>query len=89
MHHNHSDHGHGHHHTTTIIVNGREIEFAEKTISYSQVVQLSYPNDQPSENIEYTVAYANPHGKDGTLVEGQSVRIKERMIFNVTKTNRS
>ena len=68
---------------------GREKEVTGTTISYSQVVQLAFPNDQANDTIEYTVAYANPHGKDGTLVEGQSVHIKKGMIFNVTKTNRS
>ena len=86
---NNSDQAPGHNKTTTIIINGRQFEVTGNRISYSEVVQLAFPNDQPSDTIEYTVAYANPHGKDGTLVEGQSVHIKEGMIFNVTKTNRS
>jgi Multiubiquitin len=86
---NHPDHASEHNKTTIIIVNGRQKEVTGKTISYSHVVQLAYPNDQANDTIEYTVAYANPHGKDGTLVEGQSVHIKKGMIFNVTKTNRS
>lgn len=89
MNNNHSDHAPGHNKTTVIIVNGRPKEVTGKTISYSQVVLLAYPDDQANDKIEYTVAYANPHGKDGTLVEGQSVHIKKGMIFNVTKTNRS
>ena len=89
MENNHANHGHGNEKTTIIIVNGRSMEVTGKEISYSQVVQLAFPNDQNDENIEYTVAYANPHGKDGTLVEGQAVHIKKGMIFNVTKTNRS
>lgn len=79
----------GHHKTTTIIVNGRPREVQGKRISYSEVVQLAFPNEQPDQNIIYTVAYDNPHGKDGTLVEGQDAKLKEGMIFNVTKTNRS
>lgn len=89
MNNNHADHLPGHEKTTIIIVNGRPREVTGKEISYSQVVQLAFPDDQTNENIEYTVAYANPHGKDGTLVEGQTVHIKKGMIFNVTKTNRS
>lgn len=84
-----SDIAPGQNKTTIIIVNGRQREFVGQKISYSQVVQLAFPNDQLSANIEYTVAYANPHGKDGTLVDGQDVHVKEGMIFNVTKTNRS
>jgi hypothetical protein len=89
MNNNDSAHEPGHNKTTTIIINGRPKEVTGITISYSQVVRLAFPDDQASDTIEYTVAYANPHGKDGTLVEGQSVHIKKGMIFNVTKTNRS
>lgn len=75
--------------TYSIIVNGRLREVTGKSISYRDVIQLAFPDDQSNDAIEYTVAYANPHGKDGTLVEGQTTHIKEGMIFNVTKTNRS
>lgn len=85
----HKDAAPGQNKTTTIIVNGRPREATGQKISYTQVVQLAFPNDQRSENIEYTVAYADPHGKDGTLVDGQEVHVKEGMVFNVSKTNRS
>ncbi|PKN17703.1 MAG: hypothetical protein CVU71_14835 [Deltaproteobacteria bacterium HGW-Deltaproteobacteria-6] len=86
---NHSEQSPGHNKTTMIIINGRQREVTGKEITYSQVVQMAFPDDQNSETIEYTVAYANPHGQDGTLVNGQTVHIKEGMVFNVTKTNRS
>lgn len=85
----HSDQAPGQNKTSMIIVNGRQREVSGKSITYSQVVQLAFPNEQANETIEYTVAFANPHGKDGTLVDGQAVHIKEGMIFNVSKTNRS
>lgn len=85
----HSDQAPGQNKTSMIIVNGRQREVSGKSITYSQIVQLAFPNDQANQDIEYTVAYANPHGKDGTLVNEQSVHIKEGMIFNVSKTNRS
>lgn len=85
----HSDEALGQNKSTMIIVNGRQREVSGQKISYTQVVQLAFPDDQSSDIIEYTVAYANPHGKDGTLVNGQDVHITEGMIFNVTKTNRS
>ena len=84
-----SKQGHGHDKVYSIIVNGRQKEVTEKKLSYTAVVLLAFPDDPVDDNIEYTVAYANPHGKDGTLVESQTVHIKEGMIFNVTKTNRS
>ncbi len=85
----HSDQAPGHNKTITIIVNGRPREVSEKHISYNEVVLLAFPDAQPDQNIVYTVAYDNPHGKDGTLVDGQDTKLKEGMIFNVTKTNRS
>lgn len=85
----HNDQAPGQNKTHLIIVNGRQKEVSGQSISYAEVVQLAFPGDQPSQDIEYTVAYANPHGKDGTLVDGQETHVKEGMIFNVSKTNRS
>lgn len=73
----------------TIIVNGRRREVTQDRLTYREVVHLAFPDDPPDPNVIYTVTYANPHGKDGVLVEGQSVEVKNGMSFNVTKTNRS
>lgn len=73
----------------TIIVNGRPREVPNKSISYEEIVKLAFPDDPSNQDIDFTVAYANPHGKDGELVAGQEVHVKEGMVFNVTKTNRS
>ena len=73
----------------TIIVNGRQREVTGKMISYEEVVRLAFPDDPANQDNDFTVAYANPHGKDGELVAGQDVHVKEGMVFNVTKTNRS
>lgn len=75
--------------TITIIVNGRKREVTEKTMPYEEIVKLAFPDDPPNQDFDFTVAYANPHGKDGELVPGQEVHVKEGMVFNVTKTNRS
>jgi len=85
----HIDEAPGQNKSSMIIINGRQREVSGQRISYTQVVQLAFPDDQANEAIEYTVAYANPHGNDGTLVNGQDIHIKEGMIFNVSKTNRS
>lgn len=73
----------------TIIINGRKREVTDHKLTYQQVVKLAYPDEQPDANTVYTVAYANPHGKDGTLVDGQDVVVKNGMSFNVSKTSRS
>ena len=79
----------GHNKTVSIIVNGRPREVTGKMVSYEEIVKLAFPDDPTNQDIDFTVAYANPHGKDGELVAGQEVHVKEGMIFNVTKTNRS
>lgn len=85
----HSDQAPGHNKTYSIIVNGRPREVTEHKLTYLQVVQLAFPGEQPSATVVYTVTYSNPHGKDGSLVEGQDVVIKNGIIFNVRKTDRS
>jgi Multiubiquitin len=79
----------GHTKVHTIYVNGRPREFEGLRISYAQVVAIAFPNDPQNPDIVYTVAYANPHGRDGTLAEGQDVVVQEGVSFNVGKTNRS
>lgn len=75
--------------SVTIYVNGRPRTWAARRITYSEAAALAFPEDPKDESILYTVAYANPHGKDGTLAEGGSVVVHEGMTFNVGKTNRS
>lgn len=73
----------------TIIVNTRSKEVAGQKISYTEVVQLAYPDSQPTANTSYTVSYSKPHGEDGVLASGEEVHITEGMAFNVIKTIRS
>lgn len=58
-------------------------------LSYLEVVQIAFPGEQPTPQRVYTVTFSNPHGKDGTMVEGQEEVIKDDIIFNVTKTDQS
>lgn len=71
-----------------IIVNGRPKKFVGDEISYAEVVELAYPGESNSE-VVFTVTYMGPQMPDGTLVEGQSVEVRNGMKFNVNKTNRS
>lgn len=82
---NHDNHENGK--TYTILVNGTQELWTDHEISYEQVVQLAFPGS-PSDLL-YTVSYANPHGKDGTLAPGQETPVKDGMSFNVIRTNRS
>lgn len=85
----HTESEHEQHHAIKIVVNGRDREVRDRSLTYQQVVKLAFPNDPVEPNTVYTVAYANPHGHDGTLVDCQEVDIKKGMVFNVSKTSRS
>jgi hypothetical protein len=79
----------GHNKSYNIVVNGRPRVVTEHRLSYADVVRLAFPEGPFDGSILYTVSYANPHGHDGTLAEGQDVEVKDGMSFNVGKTNRS
>lgn len=75
----------------TIIVNGRPKQWTEKTITFEQVVALAYGTYDPNPDKVYTVTYDNgPHENPaGSMVRGSKVHIKNKMIFNVTATDKS
>lgn len=73
----------------TIYVNAAPEKWIGKTISFDQVTKLAFPKP-PYPNTEYQVVYADAQGnKDGTLAEGQEVKIKEETQFDVTATDKS
>lgn len=75
----------------TIIVNGRQKVVKGKDLTYTQVVALGFDDPPSGENVSFTITYRKGEGNkpEGTLVEGETVKIKEGMIFNVTPTNKS
>ena len=85
----HEDHGHNKEYT--IIVNGRQKVVTKNELSFTEVVTLAFNNPPQGENIVITVTYRRGEGNkpEGTLVEGETVKIKEVMIFNVTATDKS
>lgn len=82
---------HAHIKEITIIVNGRKREVAKRELSFAEVVALAFDPVPTGENIVFTVTYrrGEGHKPEGTLVEGDTVKIKEGMIFNVTATDKS
>ena len=72
-----------------IIVNGQPRTVTKRRITFAEVVKLA--GSQGGANIVHTVTYrrgprANP---EGTMVRGDSVKIKDQMVFNVTSTDKS
>lgn len=75
----------------TIIVNARPKTVTEKEMSFAEIVALAFDTLPTGQNILFTVTYrrGEGHKPEGTLVDGETVKIKEGMIFNVTATDKS
>ena len=75
----------------TIIVNGEEKPFVGRKISFSEVVELAFGVEPPNPNICFTMTFKKAAGKrkQGTLVEGGEVKVKDGTVFNVTRTDKS
>lgn len=89
------DHGHGGHSDhdkyISIVVNGREKIVTDKELSFAQLVALAFDTPPTGENIVFTITYRRGQGEkpEGSLVEGETVKIKKGMILNVTATDKS
>ena len=75
----------------TIIVNGRKKEVIGRELSFEQIVNLAYNDNPPTgPNVIITVTYSKGEDdKQGTLLPGQTVKIKNGMVFNAKATDRS
>jgi len=76
------------HERVTIIVNARPKEWNKEEISYEEVIALAFGSYSDDPNIVYSVSYKKGN-ESGSLVKGESVRVKNGMIFNVKQTNKS
>ena len=88
-------HGHNlhfnHHRAVVLVVNTREKKWDKPQISYEEVVILAFGTFSKDPNVVYTVTFSKgpEHKREGSLVRGQSVNVKNGMIFNVSQTNKS
>lgn len=92
----HIEHGGPHHDhgptTVVIIVNGRRKTVPKnEELTFEEIVALAFDNPPTGDGVQFTVQYTRGHGHKptGTLLEGQSVKVKDGMEFDVTSTNRS
>jgi hypothetical protein len=79
------------HFTVVLMVNLEAKPWAEKTITFEQVIELAYGSYDGNEDKGYTVTYdRGPHqNPEGTMVKGERVFVKNKMIFNVKQTGKS
>ncbi len=75
----------------TIIVNGRQRIVTTKELSFAQLVALGFDNPPTGPNILFTITYRRGEGNkpEGTLLEGETVKVKDGMVFNVIATDKS
>ena len=77
----------------TVLVNGEEKMLLPhvQQLSYEEIVKIAYGTLPTNPNTIYTVAYSNGpiENPKGTLVRGRSVVVKEGMVFNVSKSDKS
>ena len=75
----------------SIIVNGRTNIVETRKVSFSFLVNLAFENPPTGEFICFTITYRNgpKSNPEGTMVEGDFIKIKCGMVFNVTATDKS
>lgn len=75
----------------TIIVNGTPEKVEKEEITYKEVVTFAFPDFPQHPERNYSVKYKRGHGEkpDGILSPGGTVKVKDKMIFDVTPTGQS
>jgi len=78
-------------HEFTIIVNGRKKVVRDRELSFAEAIGLGFEAPPTGENVIFTVTYSRALGPKpaGTMVEGDTVRIKDGTVINVTATDKS
>jgi Multiubiquitin len=75
--------------TITLRVNGRERTVTSKKQSYRDIAKLAYP-DADFDKFMFTITYFKGESeKEGDLVEGETINVKDGMVLNVRRSDRS
>lgn len=74
-----------------IIVNGSSKKWEKKQISFVELIILAYGTYVDKPTMVYTVAYEDgpKQNSEGSMVKGQVVFVKNKMIFHATATDKS
>ena len=74
-----------------IVVNGTQKTVPKDDLTFDEVVNLAFESPPYGENTLFTVTFRRGHGNkpEGILAPGESVKVKEGMIFDVTATDKS
>ena len=78
------------HKEVTIYINGTPKMVRKERLTFEEIVALAFDSVPTGEGVQFTVQYSRGNSNNkGSLIEGQSVEIKDGMEFDVTPTNRS
>jgi hypothetical protein len=74
-----------------ILVNSRPKQWNKRKITFEEVVTLQYGQYDPNPQISYSVTYKNgpKENSEGMMSVGQTVFVKNKMSFHVSRTNQS
>lgn len=80
-----------HDHETEIVINGRKKTVTTKELTFDEVVHLAFEPVPTGPNVLFTITYRRGQGNkpEGTLVQSETLKVKEGMIVNVTATDKS
>ncbi|AEA26492.1 hypothetical protein Psed_4332 [Pseudonocardia dioxanivorans CB1190] len=75
----------------TIVINARERTVTDKELTFEQLVAMAYPSAPTGENVMFTISFRRGHGNkpEGSLLTGETVKIKDGMVFVVSATDKS
>jgi hypothetical protein len=81
----------GHSGEFNIVVNGKAKKVEHQLLTFDEVVKLAYPTPPAPGDIVYLVTFHNSDQvpKDGALVAGQSVKVRNGTQFDVKHSFRS
>ena len=74
-----------------MIVNGKPKEYSKNKISFEEVIKLAFGEYIDRPTMVYTVGYEDgpKQNPEGSMKRGESVRVKDQMIFHATATDKS
>jgi hypothetical protein len=82
---------HGNLKQVTIVVNTREVIVDKGELTFEELVAIAFPTVPTGPNVLITISYRRGHGDkpDGSLLPGESVKVKDGMKFVVSATDKS
>ena len=77
--------------TFSIIVNGRPRQVERAELSFDELVDLAFDDPARGPQIVFTITFREAGGRipEGELDEGQSLKVRDGTIVNVTRTDQS